>query len=207
MLSQANYHVVRAETAEQGRALLQSQQLELLLLDLGLPDRDGLDLLRDLRLWTDIPVLVVSARDGEGEKVQALDLGADDYVTKPFASAELLARIRVCLRRRQQLPQPEQALLTAGDIRMDCERHQVFLKSEPIHLSPLEYALLQLLLRNKGRVLSTKFIIAHIYGPNYGSDTQALRALMAGLRRKVEELPSQPRHIQTEIGIGYRLVE
>lgn len=188
-------------------AILVSQKVDLVLLDLGLPDIDGMDIIRKVREWSDVPIIVVSARDQDKEKVDALDLGADDYLTKPFSANELLARIRVAFRHFSQKEQPQvKKEMSVKDLKIDFEKRLVYLKENILHLTPLEYSLLSLLFKNIGKVLTTKFIIKEIYGIAYGTDTQALRALMAGLRRKIEPTPAKPEYIITEIGVGYRLV-
>ena len=207
LLSKNGYKPITAETAQEGMVQIGGQRIDLVLLDLGLPDMDGMQLLEQLRNWDDLPILILTARDREEDKVAALDLGADDYVTKPFSSNELLARIRVCLRHYSLAAQPVASILSVGELSMDCDKHRVYLQKEAIHLTPLEYDLLHLLLRNKGKVLSTKFLIEKLYGKNYGEDTQALRALMSSLRRKIEETPTKPKYIRTEVGVGYRMVE
>lgn len=201
-----NYQV--AGTAQNALSILVTNKIDLILLDLGLPDFDGMEVIAKIREWSDIPIIVVSARDQDKEKAAALDAGADDYLTKPFSATELMARIRVAVRhiysrgRREQQP-----VLSVGELCMDMDKRQVFLKGEPLHLSPLEYNLLTLFFRNIGKVLTTQFIIREIYGVGYGKDTQALRTLMAGLRRKIEPIPAKPRYIVTEIGVGYRLLD
>ena len=201
-----NYQV--AGTAQNALSILVTNKIDLILLDLGLPDFDGMEVIAKIREWSDIPIIVVSARDQDKEKAAALDAGADDYLTKPFSATELMARIRVAVRhiysrgRREQQP-----VLSVGELCMDMDKRQVFLKREPLHLSPLEYNLLTLFFRNIGKVLTTQFIIREIYGVGYGKDTQALRTLMAGLRRKIEPIPAKPRYIVTEIGVGYRLLD
>lgn len=197
-----------AGTAQNALSILVANKIDLILLDLGLPDFDGMEVIAKIREWSDIPIIVVSARDQDKEKAAALDAGADDYLTKPFSATELMARVRVAVRhiysrgRRDQQP-----VLSVGDLSLDMDRRQVFLKEEPLHLSPLEYNLLTLFFRNIGKVLTTQFIIREIYGVGYGKDTQALRTLMAGLRRKIEPIPAKPRYIVTEIGVGYRLLD
>ena len=197
-----------AGTAQSALSILVANKIDLILLDLGLPDFDGMEVIAKIREWSDIPIIVVSARDQDKEKAAALDAGADDYLTKPFSATELMARVRVAVRhlyssgRRDQQP-----VLSVGDLSLDMDKRQVFLKEEPLHLSPLEYNLLTLFFRNIGKVLTTQFIIREIYGVGYGKDTQALRTLMAGLRRKIEPIPAKPRYIVTEIGVGYRLLD
>ena len=179
-----------------------------MLLDLGLPDFDGMEVIAKVREWSDLPIIVVSARDQDKEKAAALDAGADDYLTKPFSATELMARIRVAVRHlNKTVSHEQQPLLSVGELSLDLEKRQVTLKNESLHLSPLEYNLLSLFFKNIGKVLTTQYIIKEIYGVGYGNDTQALRTLMAGLRRKIEPIPAKPRYIITEIGVGYRLLD
>lgn len=195
-------------TAQGALSILISQHIDLLLLDLGLPDLDGMEVIRKVREWSDLPIIVVSARDQDKEKAAALDAGADDYLTKPFSAMELLARIRVALRHLSMISMSQtQPTLKVGDLSIDLEKHLVVLNEKPLHLTPMEYSLLSLLFKNMGKVLTTQYILKEIYGVGYGTDTQALRTLMAGLRRKVEVCPAKPRYIMTEIGVGYRLVD
>ena len=198
------------ETAANGKSAMQamvSKPIDLMLLDLGLPDVDGMEIIQKVREWSEIPIIVVSARDQDKEKALALDMGADDYLTKPFSSTELLARIRVALRHMyKQGGGKTQTLFQIGELQLDAEKRRVFLRGE-LHVTPMEYSLLSLLFRNQGKVLTTAVIIREIWGPGYGNDTQALRALMAGLRRKLEKNPAKPRYILTEIGVGYRLAD
>lgn len=200
-----NYHT--AGNAQTAMSILVSQKIDLMLLDLGLPDFDGIEVIKKVREWSEIPIIVVSARDQDKEKADALDLGADDYLTKPFSATELMARIRVALRHfNQSARQQTQPQITVGGLTIDFEQRQVYLDGNALHVTPLEYNLLSLFFKNVGKVLTTQYIIKEIYGVGYGTDTQALRALMAGLRRKIEPIPAKPRYILTEIGVGYRLV-
>lgn len=207
ILKQEGFTHYTASTAENALSLLVSQKIDLMILDLGLPDFDGIEVIKRVRGWSEMPIIVVSARDQDKEKVNALDIGADDYLTKPFSATELLARIRVAIRhiyktsKNDVLPE-----ITVGGLKIDLEKRQVYLEGEVLHVTPLEYSLLSLFFKNVGKVLTTQFIIKEIYGVGYGNDTQALRALMAGLRRKIESIPAKPRYIITEIGVGYRLV-
>lgn len=195
-------------TAQGALSILVSQHVDLILLDLGLPDFDGMEVIKKVREWSDVPIIVVSARDQDKEKADALDTGADDYLTKPFSATELLARIRVALRHLSKIGMSQvQPTLKVGDLAIDLEKHQVSLHDQPLHLTPMEYSLLSLLFKNMGKVLTTQYILKEIYGVGYGTDTQALRTLMAGLRRKIEASPAKPRYIMTEIGVGYRLVD
>ena len=188
--------------------LLAAEPIDLMLLDLGLPDLDGTEVIRRLRTWSEMPVIVVSARDQDKEKVAVPDLGADDYLTKPFSASELLARIRVALRHMyKQSGAKANPVYQAGELRLDAEKRKVYLGEDEIHVTPMEYALLLLLFKNQGKVLTTSVILREIWGAGYGQDTQALRTLTAGLRRKIEKNPARPRYILTEIGVGYRLAE
>lgn len=189
-------------------SILLSEQIDLILLDLGLPDFDGIEVIKKIREWSQIPIIVVSARDQDKEKAFALDTGADDYLTKPFSATELLARIRVAIRHlyRQGLSQ-KQTIFSVGGLVIDVEKHIVTLDDMQIHTTPLEYNLLALFFKNIGKVLTTQYIIKEIWGVGYGTDTQALRALMAGLRRKIEKVLAKPRYIITEVGVGYRLID
>ena len=208
ILRQEGFSYQTAATGQEALSSLVSQPADLVLLDLGLPDIDGMEIIKRVRSWSEVPIIVVSARDQDREKAAALDLGADDYLTKPFSATELTARIRVALRHlRQSRRAISQPVLSVGELSLDLEKHQVTLRGEPIHVTPMEYSLLSLFFRNMGKVLTTQYILKEIYGVGYGTDTQALRALMAGLRRKIEPTPAKPRYIVTEIGVGYRLVD
>ena len=207
-LEAEGYVCVAAATAEEAMRLMAAEPIDLMLLDLGLPDLDGTEVIRRLRTWSEMPVIVVSARDQDKEKVAVLDLGADDYLTKPFSASELLARIRVALRHMyKQSGAKANPVYQAGELRLDAEKRKVFLGEAEIHVTPMEYSLLLLLFKNQGKVLTTSVILREIWGAGYGQDTQALRTLTAGLRRKIEKNPARPRYILTEIGVGYRLAE
>lgn len=205
-LKQEGFSYLTAGTAQGALSTLVTEQIDLMLLDLGLPDFDGMEVIKKVREWSEMPIIVVSARDQDKEKASALDNGADDYLTKPFSSMELMARIRVALRHLYKASGiRSQTNLAVGGLRIDFDKRLVYLEDNELHTTPLEYSLLSLFFRNIGKVLTTKYIIKEIYGAGYGSDTQALRKLMAGLRRKVEKNPAKPRYILTEIGVGYRL--
>lgn len=207
-LKQENFSCITASNAQNAMAAVVSEKIDLVLLDLGLPDFDGTEVIKKLREWSEIPIIVVSARDQDKEKAQTLDLGADDYLTKPFSATELLARIRVAIRHLQMTTRTQaQPEMMVGGLKIDFEKRQVYLDGAAIHVTPLEYSLLSLFFKNVGKVLTTQHIIREIYGVGYGTDTQALRALMAGLRRKIEPVPAKPRYILTEIGVGYRLAD
>ncbi|MEL4106569.1 response regulator transcription factor [Oscillospiraceae bacterium WX1] len=207
-LQAEGFRCITAGTGQGAISLLLSEKIDLMLLDLGLPDLDGIEIIKKTREWSEMPILIVSARDQDKEKAMALDLGADDYLTKPFSATELLARIRVALRHLyQQSGYQTQTSYSVGGLMIDLKKRLVFLDGAELHVTPLEYNLLALCFRNIGKVLTTSYIIKQIWGVGYGTDTQALRALMAGLRRKIEVNPAKPRYIKTEIGVGYRLVD
>ncbi len=207
-LSEEGYDCIIAKTGKEALHLSACNHVDLILLDLGLPDLDGMEIIQRIRTWSDMPILVVSARDQDKQKVEALDAGADDYLTKPFSSTELMARIRVALRHKQQQQKnTAPAAAQVGDLEVNWEKRLVYLSGEELHLTPMEYKLLSLFFNHTGKVLTTGFIIKKIWGMNYGTDTQALRTLMAGLRRKIEKNPATPRYIVTEIGVGYRLMD
>ena len=195
------------ETSTLARGLIEaaSRQPDLVILDLGLPDGDGVDLVRELRGWTGIPVLILSARSDEANKVRALDAGADDYLTKHFGVPELLARVRALLRRSQR-PADAGPVLRFGDVELDLARRQVQRQGQPVHLTPIEYRLLTYLAANAGRVLTQRQLLAEVWGPNHTEHAHYLRVYMTNLRRKLEADPAQPRYLLTESGVGYRLV-
>ena len=203
-LTKEDYAVSIAETAAEGMFLLKSEKPDIILLDLGLPDRDGTELLRDIRTFSDIPILVVSARGQEKEKIAALDLGANDYMTKPFSMGELMARIRVAERALQKNPQSsDHSLFSLGGLTVDYEKRKVQIDNTEIHLTPTEYKTLLLLIDNRGKVLTHNFIIEKIWGIG-GADSKSVRVFMANLRRKLEHDTANPRYILTEVGVGYR---
>lgn len=208
-LDKEGFPYVTASTGQGALGIVVSDQIDIMLLDLGLPDMDGMEVIKKVREWSELPIIVVSARDQDKEKAAALDLGADDYLTKPFSATELLARIRVAKRHlyRQSGPDKPHPLLQAGELKIDFEKRLVYLENQEVHVTPMEYSLLTLFFKNMGKVLTTKQILKEIWGIGYGNDTQALRALMAGLRRKIEKNPAKPRYIITEIGVGYRLMD
>lgn len=207
-LQAEGFRHVTASTGQGALKLLVSEPIDLLLLDLGLPDVDGTEVIRKVREWSEMPIIVVSARDQDKEKAAALDLGADDYLTKPFSATELLARIRVALRHfYKQGGNKIQAIIQVGDLRIDFDKRLVYLDDAQLHTTPMEYNLLSLFFKNIGKVLTAKYILKEIWDVDYGNDTQVLRALMAGLRRKIEKNPATPRYIVTEVGVGYRLVD
>lgn len=207
-LKQEGFSYTTAGTAQNALSQLVSGQVDLMLLDLGLPDFDGMEVIKKVREWSEMPIIVVSARDQDKEKAAALDGGADDYLTKPFSATELMARIRVALRHLHKIESSKtQSILSVGKLKIDFDKRLIYLEDAELHVTPMEYDLLALFFNNIGKVLTTKYILKEIYGVGYGTDTQALRALMAGLRRKIEKNPARPRYILTEIGVGYRLVD
>ena len=179
---------------------------DLILLDLGLPDIDGMEVLGQIRQESEVPVIVVSARGMEQEKVGALDAGADDYITKPFNAGELLARIRVALRHRSSAPRQE-PVFELDTLKMDFEKRKVSVRGEEVHLTPIEYKMLSLLVNNSGKVLTHHYIQQEVWGYDTTDDYQSLRVFMANIRRKIEEDSTKPRFILTEVGVGYRFVE
>lgn len=199
------YTVEVATCAAQARAALEKMEFSAMLLDLGLPDADGLELLRELRQRYGLPVIVVSARTEESEKVAALDSGADDYITKPFGSPELLARIRAALRRAG--PAANLSAFTTGELTIDYDKHQVLIRGENAKLTVNEYKIVALLGKYAGKVLTYDFIIRELWGPKAKADNQILRVNMANIRRKIEDTPGQPQYIFTEVGVGYRMRE
>ena len=207
-LKNEGFSFVTASNAQAALSKLISEKIDIMLLDLGLPDYDGMEVIKKVREWSEMPIIVVSARDQDKEKAAALDGGADDYLTKPFSATELMARIRVALRHLyKQGNHQSQAVLMVGGLHMDFGKRIVHLDDTGVHLTPMEYNLLSLFFKNIGKVLTTGYIIREIWGVGYGTDTQSLRALIAGLRRKIELNPAKPRYIMTEIGVGYRLVD
>ena len=211
VLTNNRYEVLTAKTGSQALTLISSHCPDLVLLDLGLPDMDGLDIVRSVREWSHMPIVVVSARTHEQEKVQALDLGADDYITKPFGSSELLARIRTALRHTHtnnvgsEIAQTGK--LQVGQLEIDYDKRQVSVEGKPVHLTPNEYKILALLGKNAGRVLTYDAIIRELWGPGTKSDNQILRVNMANIRRKIETNPGDPVYVFTEAGVGYRMAE
>jgi two-component system KDP operon response regulator KdpE len=205
-LSGQGYRLVEAETGAQGMRLATEEPPDVVILDLGLPDLDGQEVLRRLREWLTAPIIILSARDQEAQKVAALDHGADDYLTKPFSTGELLARIRVALRHASRMAADAQAsVFTCGDLRIDLAARRVIVRDEEVHLTPHEYRLLTTLAHHAGRVLTHRFLLKEVWGPHHVQQTHYLRVFMASLRRKLEADPAQPRYLLTEQGVGYRL--
>jgi two-component system KDP operon response regulator KdpE len=206
-LEARGYHAVLAMTGKDGIDAAAVSDPGAIILDLGLPDMDGRDVCRRIRTWSDVPIIVLTVDDSEQRKVETLDIGADDYVTKPFSTPELLARVRVALRRGRAVDgEPPDPILTVGDVVVDVPHHRVQVAGEDVELTPKEFAFLALLARYPGRVLTHRAILQEVWGPEYGSETQYLRVYASQLRKKLGEDPSAPRLV-TEPGVGYRLVD
>ena len=204
LLSASNYRVVEAETAGRGEIEARAHKPDLLLVDLGLPDRDGLELIRSVRSWSAVPVIVLSARTAEQQKIAALDAGADDYVTKPFAAAELLARVRAALRRMATGALPS-SQIRLGAIVIDLARREMRGAAAGVHLTPLEFRVLENLARHPGTIVKQDRLIREVWGPDQVDDTRSLRVCVRNLRAKLEPVPPRPRYLVTEAGLGYRL--
>lgn len=202
-LKSVGYEVVEADSVQSGLAAAVRQQPDLLVLDLGLPDGDGIELLAELRSFSKVPVIVLSVRAGDRDKIQALDLGAQDFVTKPFSVEELLARVRAQLRDRQV--QPASPVLSDGHLRIDLALRQVQVAGLPVELTPKEYAVLAALAQQVHKVVLQKQLLEQIWGPSHGSDTHYLRIVVSHLRQKLGDDPTEPHYLKTEAGVGYRL--
>ena len=211
VLTANDFDVLVAQTGAEAVSMITSHCPDLIILDLGLPDMDGMNILKEVRSWSSLPIIVVSARTHEHDKVMALDLGADDYIEKPFGTSELLARIRTALR-HVQLREGEQAqrqtgVFHTGDLEVDYDKRRVYVNGEDAHLTQNEYKIVALLSKYSGRVLTYDSIIKHIWGPNAKQGNQILRVNMANIRRKIEPSTAEPRYIMTEMGVGYRMAE
>lgn len=211
LLETSGYHALVAHTCAMGLTLFASHTPDLVILDLGLPDMDGMNILRSVREWSSMPVIVVSARTHEKDKVEALDLGADDYITKPFGTSELLARIRTAIRhsRAAFLNQggAPTGTFVSGGLTIDYDKHRVFVDGTDAGLTQNEYKIVSLLGKYAGKVMTYDSIIKEIWGPNMKNDNRILRVNMANIRRKIEKNPAEPQYIFTEVGVGYRIVE
>jgi two-component system KDP operon response regulator KdpE len=201
------WSIHEAETMREGLADAGTRRPDLIILDLGLPDGDGVQFLRDLRGWSKVPVIVLSARVSEQDKIEALDAGADDYLTKPFGVGELLARVRATSRRRLEGAADPHAVFSFGDVKVDLGQRTAYKGEAAIHLTPIEYRLLSLLIANVGKVLTHRQILREVWGPAHAEDGHYVRVYMGHLRQKLEDDPAQPRHILTETAVGYRLVQ
>lgn len=211
VLEANNYDVIMANTGAEAYSMITSQCPDVVILDLGLPDMDGMKILKSVREWSGMPIIVVSARTHERDKVEALDMGADDYITKPFGTSELLARLRTAIRHaRASCLTPEgmqTGIFRSGGMVIDYDKHRVYIDGNDANLTQNEYKLVSLLGRYAGKVLTYDFIIKEIWGPNMKNDNRILRVNMANIRRKIEKNPAQPQYIFTEVGVGYRIVD
>lgn len=209
-LSTSDYKVTMAANGRDGMALITSSLPDLVLLDLGLPDMDGIEIIRQTRRWSSMPIIVISARTQEKEKVNALDAGADDYITKPFGTNELLARIRTAIRHNNRLANDDtnsNRPYSAGGLVIDFEKRRVMLDGKEVHLTRVEYKIVSLLAKNSGKVLTYDSLIDQVWGPYADDNNRILRVNMANIRRKIEENPGEPKYIFTELGVGYRMLE
>ena len=211
ILTANGYDTIIVNTGEEALTMISSHCPDLVILDLGLPDMDGLDILRSLRSWSSLPVVVVSARSHERDKVAALDLGADDYLTKPFGTDELLARVRTAIRHTRTISGNDEiarnGTYTVGELVIDYNKHQVRVRGENVHLTLSEFRIVALLGKYAGRVLTYDFLMKELWGPCSKGDNKILRVNMANIRRKIEKTPAQPKYIFTEVGVGYRMAE
>ncbi len=206
VLEREGFGVCEAANAQRGAIEAGTRKPDLLILDLGLPDRDGVDLIRDLRGWTLVPILVLSARVDESDKIEALNAGADDYLTKPFGAGELIARVRAILRRGASGPGRDPPVCEFGRVRVDMANHTVTRDGVPVHLTPVEFRLLGRLVVHAGRMITHRQLLSEVWGPDHLEDSHYLRIYMGHLRRKLEVDPARPRHFITETGVGYRFV-
>jgi two-component system KDP operon response regulator KdpE len=206
VLQGQGYRFIEAQTGQEGLVQAATRSPDIILLDLGLPDIDGLEVTRRLREWSDIPIIVLSAREQEQDKIKALDAGADDYLTKPFGAGELLARIRVAIRHKvMRQSTTGEPVFILDNLRVDMSLRQVFLNEQEVHLTPIEYKLLTVLIQNAGKVITHNQLLKEVWGPSYSKETQYLRVYMTQLRHKLESDPARPRFLINEPGIGYRL--
>ena len=203
-LEEEGCRVVEAGTSAQGLLESGNHKPDLVVLDLGLPDGNGIDFIRDLRAWSDVPILVLSARSHEKDKIQALDVGADDYLTKPFGVGELRARARALLRRQSRGSEGATPIIEFGDVQVDLSRRVVTRAGEPLHLTPIEYRLLCVLLANTGKVMTQRHLLRDVWGPSSVESNHYLRVYVGHLRQKLEDDPTQPKYLLTETGVGYR---
>jgi two-component system KDP operon response regulator KdpE len=205
-LSESGFEVVESETLRGGLVEAGTRKPDLVILDLGLPDGDGVDFIREVRAWSNLPIVVLSAREAERDKIGALDAGADDYLTKPFSTGELLARVRAALRRTTSATLDAGSTIRFGMVEVDLARRQVTNNGEGVHLTPIEYRLLTTLLAHEGKVLTHRNLLREVWGPAYIEHNHYLRIYMGHLRHKLEADPTRPRHLLTETGVGYRFV-
>ncbi|HEY8100697.1 MAG TPA: two-component system response regulator KdpE [Burkholderiaceae bacterium] len=205
-LEAEGWQVFEAETMQRGLIDAGTRKPELIILDLGLPDGDGVDFIQDIRKWSAIPIIVLSARVDESDKIAALDAGADDYLTKPFGVGELLARVRVVLRRQRQPDATTHGIVQFGDVKVDLNARLVTKANQLVHLTPTEYRLLSALVTNAGRVVTNPQLLRKVWGPSHTESSHYLHIYMGHLRQKLEDNPAQPKYLQTETAVGYRLL-
>ncbi|HJV49977.1 MAG TPA: two-component system response regulator KdpE [Noviherbaspirillum sp.] len=205
-LEEEGWQIFEAETMKRGLIDAGTRKPNLIILDLGLPDGDGVDFIGDVRKWSNVPIIVLSARINESDKIEALDAGADDYLTKPFGVGELLARVRSALRRARALGGAGMSTIQFGAVKIDLEARLVSKDGQPVHLTPTEYRLLSVLAKNAGRVVSTPQLLRQVWGPSHSESGHYLRIYMGHLRQKLEDDPAQPRYLLTETAVGYRLL-
>lgn len=206
ILSRQGYQVETAETGRQTLDLHERRHPDLILLDLGLPDMDGMEIVREVRAWSSTPIVVLSVRGEERDKVQALDLGADDYLVKPFGVDELLARIRASLRHAVKPRAGAEPVFRTGGLEVDMEHRRVRVAGDEVHLTPTEYALLKAFINHPDKIMTDRMLLQQVWGPQYGSESHYLHVYVARLRRKLEPDPQNPRYLVTDPGVGYRLV-
>jgi two-component system KDP operon response regulator KdpE len=199
-----SFEVILASSGEEALTIAAAHPPDVVILDLGLPGIDGITVIERLREHSNVPIIVLSVRENEADKVRALDVGADDYVTKPFGMDELLARLRAALRRH--MPEPAASVIESDRLRVDLTAKQVVVDGAPVHLTRIEWSLVEVLVRNAGRLVSSRELLQQVWGPQYGTETNYLRVYMTQLRRKLETNPARPRHFLTETGMGYRFV-
>jgi two-component system KDP operon response regulator KdpE len=204
-LASEGYQVIEAETGKQGLAEAATRKPDLIILDLGLPDMDGVEVVRGIRTWSSVPVIILSARSQEIDKISALDAGADDYLVKPFGVGELLARIRVALRHFSTANGEEEGIFSVDELKVDMIHRKVTVSGTEVHLTPIEYRLLTVLVKHAGKVLTHQLLLKEVWGPNYVERAHYLRIYMGTLRHKLEKDPARPRFLLTEVGVGYRL--
>jgi two-component system KDP operon response regulator KdpE len=204
-LTAHQFTVFEADTGQRGIIEAGMRKPDLVILDLGLPDMDGVAVIKAIRQWSKLPIIVLSARSAEAHKIEALDAGADDYLTKPFGLGELLARIRVALRHSQVVAAEQSDIFTVEQLKVDLAKRQVYLNAEEVHLTPIQYRLLSVLVKNAGKVLTQSYLLKEVWGPSYSDNSHYLRIYMSQLRQKLEADPTQPKYLLTESGVGYRL--
>ena len=209
-LTSNDYKTITASTGKEGLAFMTSSLPDLVLLDLGLPDMDGIDIIKETRKWSSVPIIVISARNQENEKVGALDVGADDYITKPFGTFELLARIRTAIRHSNKILDDHinnNRPYSAGGMVVDFDKRRVTIDNREVHLTRVEYKIVSMLAKNSGKVITYDTLINEVWGPYADDNNRILRVIMANIRRKIEATPGEPKYIFTELGVGYRMLE